>query len=104
MRDLQLYLVCVCVCVCACDVLIILVCVFADVSLIGQRSGGTLQGTQLFQQGASTTTFCLGTGGGRDNKVCETDTHGTITLINSSAIRLVEPYFTRVTITDNECE
>ncbi|CAI8008523.1 hypothetical protein GBAR_LOCUS5833 [Geodia barretti] len=74
-----------------------------DVSLIGQRLGaGTLQGTQLFNQGATTTTFCLGTGGGRDNQVCENDTHGSITLINSSAIRLVEPYVTRITITDDE--
>ena len=81
------------------------VCRFADVSLIGQRLGaGTLQGTQLFNQGATTTTFCLGTGGGRDNQVCENDTHGSITLINSSAIRLVEPYVTRITITDDECE
>ena len=80
------------------------VCWFADVSLIGQRSGGTLLGTQFFNQGATTTTFCLGTGGGRDNQVCENDTHGSITLINSSAVRLVEPYVTRITITDDECE
>ena len=83
---------CVCVCVCV------------DVSLIGQRSGGTLQGTQYFKQGDTTTTFCLGSGGGRDNQVCENDTHGSITLINSSAIRLMEPYVTRITITDDECE
>lgn len=75
-----------------------------DVSLIGLRSGGPLQGTQLFKEGKSTITFCLGEGGGRDNAVCESDTHGSITLINSSAIRLVEPYMTRITITDDECE
>ena len=77
---------------------------YTDALLVGQRAGLSLQGTQLFKKGATTTTVCLGSGGGRDNRVCESDTHGSITLINSSAIRVVEPSVTRITITDDECE
>ena len=75
-----------------------------DAALIGQRSGEVFRATQLFQQGAMMTRLCLPAEGGRDNQVCESDTVGTIRLINSSAIRLVEPFVASITVTDDECE
>lgn len=75
----------------------------ADAALIGQSSR-ELIGTQLFEQGTSTTQLCLDSSGSRDNQVCESDTHGTIRLINSSVVRLVEPYIASITITDDECK
>ena len=81
------------------------VCVWPDAVLIGQTvSGGVHRATHLFQRGTSSTRLCLTQGQGRNNQVCEPDTVGTITLINSSAIRVVEPFLTSITITDDECE
>lgn len=87
---------CGCVCVCLC-------LLSADAVLVGQSSR-EIHGTQLFRQGSSTAELCLDSSGSRDNQVCEDNTHGTIRLINSSAIRLVEPSITSITITDDECE
>ena len=74
-----------------------------DTVLIGQQSHHELKGTEYFQVGQMTISICLPPSS-RDNRVCEDDTIGTIRLINSSATRMVEPYVTTVTVTDDECE
>ena len=72
--------------------------------LIGQNNLRELRATHYFPSGATSSDICLSSSGTRDNRVCENDTIGTIRLINSSVVRVVEPHVTTVTITDDECE
>ena len=74
-----------------------------DAVLIGQQSHREIRGTEYFKVGQTTVSVCLPPSS-RDNRVCEDDTIGTIRLINSSTIRMVEPHVATVTMTDDECE
>jgi hypothetical protein len=72
-----------------------------DAVLIGGRAG-EYDATQLFRAGDTSTKLCLPAGSGRDSRVCESDTEGTIRLINTSTITSVEPSVTTITVTDDE--
>jgi len=76
---------------------------WADTVLIGQQFPQEFTATHYFRRGATSTRICLPSSS-RDNQVCESDTIGTIRLINSSAVRVMEPYIATVTITDDERE
>lgn len=73
-----------------------------DAVLIGGPATLVHTATLFFEKGATSSELCLDEGEGRDTQVCESDTKGTIQLINSSAIRVVEPYITSITVTDGE--
>lgn len=74
-----------------------------DTILIGRSSGEEYPGTLLFSRGKSSAKLCLPAGSGHDSHVCEEATVGTIRLINTSTTTPVEPFITRITITDDEC-
>lgn len=76
---------------------------WADTVLIGLQYPQEYTATHYFHRGSTSTRICLPSGS-RDNQVCESDTIGTIRLINSSAVRVMEPYIATVTITDDERE
>lgn len=77
-------------------------CVVDAVLIGGDPASLVLTATLFFEKGATSSELCLDGGGGRDIQVCESDTKGTIQLINSSTIRVVEPYITRITVTDGK--
>ena len=83
--------------------LVLLHGIYIDAVLIGKASGQH-PATQFIRSGDTSTELCLPAESGRDSHVCESDTKGTIRLINNSVITVADPYVTSITITDDEGE